>query len=159
MSWSKCTIEIGNTGANDALATDLTSIGNIADRSTSLESAEGQVLEMKASGGVVVAKEQSEGEIKLTTRIIEPDFAFLATLIGATHDDVNDTLKVNSLIVSGSKSVVLTPKNVGATGIKIRKASVLYKEGYSEEDGMYADLTFTVLECEDGELYTKFKKA
>lgn len=159
MSWSKCTIEIGKTGDADAMALSLTSIGTIADRSTSLESADGDVLEMKASGGVTVAKEQSEGEISLKTRIIEPDFAFLATLIDANHDDVEDKLTVKSQIVNDPYSVKLTPKNTGGTGLEIRKASVTYKDGYSEEEGQYADVTFTVLACADGELYTKFKKA
>ena len=159
MSWSKCTIEIGQTGAADALATTLESIGTIADRSTSLESGDGEVLEMKASGGAVVAKEQSEGEITLNTRIIEPDYAFLATLLDADHDDVEKTLTVRSQLVNAPYSVKLTPKNVGATGLEIRKANVTYKDGYSEEEGHYADLTFTVLACADGELYTKFKKA
>ena len=159
MSWSKCTIEIGKTGADDAMALSLQSIGTIADRSTSLESADGEVLEMKATGGVTVAKEQSEGEITLTTRIIEPDFAFLASLIDANHDDIEDKLTVKSQIVNDPYSVKLTPKNTGATGLEIRKSSVTYKDGYSEEEGQYADVTFTILVCADGELYTKFKKA
>lgn len=159
MSWSKCTIEIGKTGAADAMAAVLTSIGTIADRSTSLESADGEVLEMKATGGVTVAKEQSEGEITLTTRIIEPDFEFLSGLINAEYDDVEDKLTVKSQIVNDPYSVKLTPKNSGATGLEIRKASVSYKDGYSEENGHYADVVFTVLACSDGELYTKFKKA
>lgn len=158
MSWSKCTIEIGKTGAQDAMATELKSIGTIADRSTSLESADGEVLEMKATGGVTVAKEQSEGEITLTTRIIEPDYSLLEELIGAEYDEAEESLKITSQIVNDPYSVRLTPKNVGATGMEIRKTNVAYKDGYDEESGHFAEITFTVLECSDGELYTKFKK-
>ncbi len=158
MSWSKCSIEIGKTGANDAMAAALTDVGTIKDKSTTLESAEGEKLEAKASGGVLVAQEESEGTITLTTRIIEPDFAFLASLLGAEHDAAKKELKVSTLIVPDSYSVKLTPKNIGGTGIKIRKAHVTYKEGHSEEEGMYGDLTFTIMACADGELYTKFKK-
>lgn len=152
-------ITIGKTGDNDAMADTLESVGTIKDKSTSLESAEGEVLEAKATGGKLVAREQQDGDITLTTRIIEPDFAFLAKLLDATHDSTKDELKVKSLIVTDNYSVEVTPKNIGATGIRARKTSVAYKEGYSEEEGMYADLTFTFLECgDDGELYTKFKK-
>ncbi len=158
MSWSECEIRIGKTGDADALATTLVSIGTIKDRSTTLESEEGDVLEAKASGGKTVAREVVEGNITLTTQVMEPDFEFLASLLNATHDSEKGELKVNSLIISDDYSVVVTPKNIGATGIQIRKASIVYKEGYSEEEGMYGELTFTVLACEDGELYTKFKK-
>jgi len=158
MSWSECNIEIGKTGENDAMATELKSVGTIKDKSTTLESADGDVLEAKATGGKTVAREQLEGAITLTTRIIEPKYDFLATLLGADHDTSADELKIKTLIVADEYSVKVTPKNTGATGIRIRKSSVVYKEGYSEEEGMYGDLTFTVLECEDKELYTKFKK-
>ncbi len=159
MSWSECSIKIGKTAASDAMSTALTSIGTIKDKSTSLESAEGEKMTMKRTGGKVVAQEVQEGEITLKTRVIEPDFAFLATLIGATHDTGKKELKVKSLIINDPYSVELTPKNVGATGLRIRKSNVTYKEGYSEEEGHYADLEFVILECSDGELYTKFKKS
>ena len=58
MAWSKCTFEIGKTGDSDAMATELTNIGTIKDKSSSLETSEGDALEMKANGGETVAKEQ-----------------------------------------------------------------------------------------------------
>lgn len=158
MSWSKCSIKIGKTGVADAIATTLTSVGNIKDKSTTLESSDGEKLQAKLTGGKLYAMEEREGDIVLKTRIVEDDFAFLATLIGATHDTTGKTLKVTSQVIADNYSVELTPKNVGATGIKIRKAHVAYNPGFSEEEGHYADLAFTVLECADGELYTKFTK-
>lgn len=158
MSWSECSIKIGKTGVADAMSASLTSIGNIKDKSTTLESTEGEKLQAKATGGKLIAQEEREGEMVLKTRVIEDDFAFLATLIGATNDSTAKELKVTSHIVADDYSVELSPKNVGATGLKIRKAHVSYKPGFSEEEGHFADLTFTVLECADGELYTKFTK-
>ncbi|MCC8155481.1 MAG: hypothetical protein LIP01_15640 [Tannerellaceae bacterium] len=158
MSWSECDIKIGKTGANEAMATDLKSIGTIKDKSTTLESAEGEVLEAKATGGKMIARQELDGTITLTTRVIEPEFEFLSGILNSVLNEDKDELKVNSLVVPEDFSVQVTPQNVGATGVRIRKASLAYKEGYSEEEGMYADLTFTVLACADGELYTKFKK-
>lgn len=158
MSWSECSIKIGKTGASDAMAATLVSVGNIKDKSTTLESSEGEKLQAKTTGGKLLAQEEREGDIVLKTRIIEDDFAFLATLIGATHDTTEKELKVTSQVISDNYSVELTPKNVGATGVRIRKTHVSYKPGYSEDEGHYADLSFTVLECADGELYTKFTK-
>lgn len=158
MSWSKCEIEIGATGANDAMAAALSSIGIIKEKSVSLEMADGEKLQAWSTGHKLVAQEKSDGEITLKARVIEPDFAFLATLLDADHDDVNNTLTIRSMVVSNSFSVKVTPKNVGATGINIRKANVDIKKGHSEEEGMYADIVFTVLECADSELYNLFKK-
>lgn len=158
MSWSKCSVEIGKTGALDAMAETLSSIGDIKDKSTTLATEDGEQLKMKASGGKLHAQEDLEGNITLTTRIIEPDYAFVATLIGATHTEATKKLVIKSQVVSDTYSVKVTPKNIGATGLEIRKAHVKYKDGYSEEEGHYADLTFTILETSDGELYTKFTK-
>lgn len=73
MAWSECTIEIGKTGENDAMASSLTDIGVIKDKSSTLEPSDGDTLEAKATGGKTVAKEQLEGGFLLKTRVIEPD--------------------------------------------------------------------------------------
>jgi len=157
MSWSKCSITIAKTGANDAMGTPLTSIGTIKDKSTSMATADGEKLTAKATGGVTVAEETKDGEVTITTRVMEPDFALIASLTGAVNNTNNIVVKTN--VVVDTFSVQLDPKNSGATGVKARKTAVSYKEGYSEEEGHYADMTFKVLACQDGELYTKYKKA
>ena len=44
MSWSKCRVEVGKTGADDAMATTLYSVGTINDKSTTLATADGGKL-------------------------------------------------------------------------------------------------------------------
>jgi hypothetical protein len=156
MSWSKATITIALTGAADALGTPLTSIGTVKDKSTNFTTSDGDALIAKATGGVVVAREQLEGEIVLTTRIIEPGYAVEAAFTGATNNTTS--LVVKSNVVPAYWSAQVDPKNIGGVGIKIRKANVSYKPGYSEEEGHYADVTFTVVQCADLELYTKYTK-
>lgn len=158
MSWSKCSIQMGKTGDNDAMATELFDVGVINDKSTNLQAEDGDKLEAKATGGITVAEEESEHKITLTTRVKEPAFDFESKLTGAELNAAKDELKVKTNIVPEDYSVVLTPKNVGATGIKARKTHVAFKPGFSEEEGQFVDLTFTILACGDGELYTKFKK-
>lgn len=161
MSWSECSIESGKTGANDAMAASLTPIGTIKDKSTTMETTDGESMEMRKTGGKVVAYDESEGMTTITTRLIEPTFTEIVAILGtdsATNDATEGTLKLKSLIITDNLSVKLTPKNIGGVGIKARKCHAKYKEGYSETDGHYADLTFTILECEDNELYTKFIK-
>lgn len=157
MSWSKCKILLGLTGANDAFATTLFNLGIINDKSTTLATEDGETLEAKATGGIVVAQEEGEPIVTLTTRIKEMDFETEAKLTGATVSIDGDELKVTTNLVNGDYSVKLIPKNIGAIGIKARRCYVSFRPGHSEEEGSFVDVTFKILACEDGELYTKFR--
>lgn len=159
MSWSKCKIEIGETGNNDAMAASLTDVGIIKDKSTTLAAEDGETLTATATGGVVVAEEEGEPVVTLTTRIIEPSFELEALLTGAVAGTgANEgELTVKSNVVSKDFSVKLTPKNIGSIGIKARRTHVSFRPGHSEEEGHFVDLTFKILACEDGELYKKYK--
>lgn len=155
MSWSKCKIEIGKTGSGDAMADELEPLGIINDKSTSLSTEDGETLEAKASGGVLVAFEETEHTYIITTRVKEMDFATEASLIKGESDGTE--LVVKSNIIADDYSVKVTPKNIGAIGIKARRTHVTFKPGSSEDEGHFVDVTFRILECEDGELYKKFR--
>lgn len=159
MSWSKCKVEIGATGANDAMAANLTNIGYINDRSTTLTTEDGNNnLTAIASGGKVIAREDSEPVVKITTRVKEISPEVETLLTGAVENEDGElVVKTNKAL--SDFSVKLTPKNIGATGIKARRTYVSLRPGSSEEEGQYVDVTFTILECADGELYRKFKVA
>lgn len=155
MSWSKCRIEVGKTGEGDAMASKLYSIGTTNDKSTSLSCQDGDVLEAKGSGGVTVAREEGEPMVQLTTRVKEMDFNTNAFFTGNKVNSQGE-LEVETLIPSGDFSVKLTPKNIGAVGIKVPCCQVSFKPGSSEEEGRWVDVTFTILECEDGIFYREF---
>lgn len=157
MSWSKCKIEAGKTGEGDAMATELKSIGTIKDKSTTLATEDGETLTAIATGGVVVAEEEGEPIITVTTRVKEMDFDTEKMFTGAEKSVDGDELTVKTNVVPEDFSFKLTPKNIGATGIKCRRSHVSFRPGSSEEEGQYVDLTFKILVCEDGELYKKFK--
>ena len=80
MAWSKCSFEIGTTLENDGMATELVSVGKIKDKSSTLEPSDGDALEMKATGGELVAKETNEGGYVAKTRVIEPSAELLTKL-------------------------------------------------------------------------------
>lgn len=159
MAWSKCKFEIGKTKDDDTMATELTDIGTIKDKSSTLEPSDGESLEMKATGGETVAKETQEGGYKATTRVIEPTAELLTTLgLGAAATEGGD-FKVNTHIVDGDWSLQITPKNTGARGIKAPKTNITYKPGWGEEDGNYADIDFDILKGDAGYWYSIFTKA
>lgn len=155
MSWSRVKAEIGKTGEKDAMASVLQSVGIIKDKSTSLSVEDGEKLTAVATGGIVVAEEEGEPIVSITTRVMEMDPKIETALTGAVGGADKLTVKTN--VVSDYFSLKLTPKNIGAIGIKARKTHVSFRPGYSEEEGQYVDLTFKILACEDGELYEKFK--
>lgn len=163
MAWSKCTIEIAKTGTDDTFnGTGMQSIGIIKDKSTTLEPSDGDVLEMKATGGETVAKETQEGGYTLKTQVIEPDEELYELLalgeeVAEEGDDKGD-FKVKTHLVDGDWSVKVTPKNVGARGIKVPLASISFKPGYSEENGNYADIEFEILKGAQDYWYSRFKK-
>ena len=85
------------------------------------------------------------------------DFDKEKMFTGAEVSIDGDELTVKTNVVSNDFSVKLTPKNIGAIGVKVRRAHVSFRPGSSEEEGSYVDLTFKVLACSDGELYKKFR--
>lgn len=159
MSWSKCKIEVAKTPDTEEMPTALTNIGVINDQSTTLAAEDGNTLTALATGGITVAEEEGEPVVTLTTRVKEMSFAIETLFTGAVEDTTNNELKVTTNVVSDDFAVKLTPKNIGAIGIKARRTHVSFRPGSSEEEGSYVDLTFKILACEDGELYTKYRVA
>ena len=133
MSWSKCKIEVGKTGDNDAMATELSDVGTINDKSTTLATEDGETLTATATGGIVVAEEEGEPVITITTRVKEMDFDKENMFTGATVSEDKNELTVKTNVVSDDFSVKLTPKNIGAIGIKARSTHVSFRPGSSEE--------------------------
>lgn len=157
MSWSKCKIEVAKTPDDESFPMSLTDIGTINDKSTTLATEDGETLTATATGGIVVAEEEGEPTVTITTRVKEMDFDKEAMFTGATVSEDKTELTVKTNVVASDFAVKLTPKNVGAIGIKARRTHVSFKSGSSEEEGAYVDLTFKILACSDGELYKKFR--
>lgn len=142
MAWSKCKVEFGPTGENDAFATNLTDVGTIKNQTTTLTAEDGDSLQAVATGGEVVAEEQLEGTLQLETTIIEPTNELLTALgIGKTADG---EFKVKSHIVAGDHSVKVTPKNAGAMGIKAPVCRISVQPAFGEDTGNELKLTFKI---------------
>lgn len=157
MAWSKCTLQIGKTGEDDAMATSLTEIGPLKYQSTELTADDGDTLQMQEEGGGQVGYETLPGAFTLTTRVVEPDDAFY-TLLGLGKAGT-DTYQVNTHVVADYFSVQVDPLHTGARGIKAPKCSVSVKPGYSTQDGNYVDITFGILQGAAGYWYERTTKA
>ncbi len=165
MSWSKCTIKDGiSTGKKEMpAAAEMSALGVINDKSTSLEATDGEELKATASGGVQVAYEQHEGGFQLTTRVKEPaNVLFERYGLGKPAASGGD-FEVKTHVVQSVRAVEVTPKNVGATGIKAPQCTVKFKPGRSEDEGEFVDITYVILPIlnDDFEVehwYSRFKK-
>lgn len=157
MSWSEVLVLFGETGADDAMATTLYTLGIINNKSTSLTYTEGETMTATATGGKTVAEEYGEGTVEVTTRIKEMDFETENLLTGSVIETETGDLVVTTHVVEKEMSLKVVPKNIGGIGLKARRCKVKFVPGYSEEEGHFVDVTFKILECEDGELYRKFR--
>ena len=147
MAWSKCKIEIGQTGANDAMAANLQDVGVILNQSSTLSAEAGDKMQAIATGGEVVAEEPQEGTLTLETTIIEPT-AELISLLGLatiTNPSTATEMTMKTHVVEGNWSVKVTPKNNGAWGIQAPKCSITYLPAWSEENGNQAVLQISIL--------------
>ncbi len=158
MAWSECTIKIGKTPENETMAEAgaLVEIAPIKDKSATLESSDGDELRMKQTGGKTIAREALEGGFMLKARLVEPTDE-LRTLLGLGAAS-GEEFQVKTHLINVPWSVEVTPKNIGATGIRAPKTNITYKPGWSEDDGHYADLEFEVLQGAAGYWYSTFKK-
>lgn len=143
MSWGKCKVEFGDTGENDEFATELTDVGVIKDQSTELSASDGDQLQMKATGGEVVAQEDNEGTLQLVTTVIEPT-PELYERLGIADKEADGEQKVKTHIVPGDKCLKVTPHNKGARGIKAPLCRIKVAPALDEQNGNALTLTYYI---------------
>ena len=142
-AWSKCKVEFGDTGENDAFAASLVDVGLIKDKTSELSADDGDPRQLVATGGEVVAEDQNEGTLQFQTTVIEPSAALYKSL-GIAEDEKDGEQKVKTHIVPGDKSLKVTPKNKGAKGIKAPLTRISVQPIYDEEQGNALLLTFKI---------------
>lgn len=158
--WLECAIEISPALDTEAFPTSgFESIGTIKTKTTTLETTDGETLELKGSGGHTVDIVETEGGFALKTTVIEP--TKLYKTLGLTADDYDSTgkMKVKTHVVDGRYAVRLTPKRVGGMGIEAPVTQISFKPGGSEEEGGSAELTFNFIKGQQDYWYERFKKA
>lgn len=160
MAWSKCAITIGATGASDAMGSSLVNIGTIKDKSTTLESTDGDELKAVATGGNIVGEDHLDGTVLLKTTVMEPTDA-LYTQLGLGKVNATDNgFDVNTHVAVGDFSVQVDPNNVGARGIKAPLCHIVTKPSFSEDAGNAIDLEITILKSVvTGIWYKRYTKA
>ena len=157
MAWSKCKIELAPMPETEAMAEDedLFDVGIIRNNTTKLTADEGNALQAIETGGAIVAEERLEGGFALATEIIEPADELYANLGSVTGTE----LQVKTHIAPGYYSMKLTPKNVGAKGIKAPKCSISVAPAFGDDTGNALTLNISILNGAAGYWYSRFTKA
>lgn len=145
MAWSKCKVEFGSTGENDAFAKVLTNVGKIRNQTTELSTNDGDALTEVATGGETVAMEQNDGTMQLKTTVIEPTPALYAALGIAQGEDTNGEQVIKTHIVPGDQSLKVTPRNKGARGIKAPVTRMTVAPAFDEQNGNALVITFNIV--------------
>lgn len=157
--WLECGIDIAKCEADESFPkTGLESIGAIKNKSTTLETTDGESLELKSSGGHTVDIVETEGGFALVTTVIEP--TKLYKVLGLTEDDYDSTgrMKVKTHVVDERYAVRLTPKRVGGMGIEAPVTQIAFKPTGSEEEGGSAEVRFNFIKGQQDYWYERFKK-
>ena len=159
MAWSKCKKELAPMPEDESMADDSAffDVGYIRQNTTSLSANEGDALQAIETGGAIVAEEKQEGDFSLATEVIEPSNDLYVNLGIANIDSTNDDeLNVQTHIVPGDYCVKLTPKNLGAKGIKAPKCSIAVTPAFGDDTGHAMTLTMSISKGDAGYWYKKF---
>lgn len=157
--WLECNIDIAKAKDDETFPTEgLESIGDIKEKSTTLEATDGETFELKKTGGQIVDTVETEGGFELITTVIEP--TKLYKTLGLTEDDYDTKgrMKVKTHVVEDRFAVRLTPKRVGGMGIEAPLTQIKFKPGGSEEEGGSAEVRFKFIFGAAEYWYEKFKK-
>lgn len=158
MAWSKCKIELAPMPEDESMADDSAffDVGYIRTNTTSLSSNEGDALQAIETGGAIIAEEKQEGDFALATEVIEPSANLYTNLGIGVIDENGDDINVTTHIVPGNYCLKLTPKNLGAMGIKAPKCSVSVAPAFGDDTGNALTLNIPILQGSAGYWYKKF---
>lgn len=142
-AWGEILLSYGTPGTNDEMATSLSSLGYIKEDSLSIDTEEGEMLQLFGTGHVLVDEQGSEPIVRIK-----------ATLIGVNNTfwdmaSSPDTA-VESFVDSANYSIKMASKVVGSETLEAPKCKVAAKPLFSEKEGWTVELTITVLKGKAG---------
>lgn len=142
-------IEVGETGEGGTMGTILNVIGNTAEGSCTIETADPEVTEFfveEKDGPIHTAIKQ--GQTTITFQLAAPDLAQCAAVFGGTVDLVNDTWNYPSSAVPLEKSVKITPKEGLIFEIPRAKIAAKFTGQFGRSETLKVEVTITVMQPE-----------
>lgn len=140
-------IEVGNKGTNGAMGTSLAVIGNTAEGSCTIETADPEITEFfveEKDGPIHTAIKQ--GQTTITFQLAAPDLAQCAAVFGGTLDEDEETWSYPSAAVQLEKSVKITPKEGLIFEIPRAKIAAKFTGQFGRSDTLKVEVTITVMQ-------------
>lgn len=157
IAWGKPGITMGKTGSNDAMSSEMKSVGTVKEDSTLVDPQDGGEKELYGEGHELVASEEMEGYDKITFDVIEADLKTVAAFYGETIEADGDFTK-KTTVVKEPYSVQIDPSNIGAVGYKAPKCSVKIKSTFTAKEGWLHKFELKAMKAASGEFSTLYKK-
>ncbi len=140
-------IEVGQKGTNGAMGTSLAVIGNTAEGSCTIETADPEITEFfveEKDGPIHTAIKQ--GQTTITFQLAAPDLAQCQAVFGGTIDE--DIWNYPASAVQLEKSVKITPKEGLIFEIPRAKIAAKFTGQFGRSDTLKVEVTITVMQPE-----------
>jgi len=142
-------IEVGNKGVNGAMGTPLATIGNTAEGTCTIETADPEITEFfveEKDGPIHTAIKQ--GQTTITFQLAAPDLAQCQAVFGGTYDEEEGTWKYPTSASIIEKSVKITPKEGLIFEIPRAKLAAKFTGQFGRSDTLKVEVVVTVMQPE-----------
>lgn len=146
-AWGEILMQIGKTGANDAMAAPLKSIGVLKEESISLTTEEGKKYQLYGSGHELLDELLGEPSLTVTATIVQVPEETRKELweVEETGEGEAKKMKVKSMVTREKYSVQFASRVPGSETFEAPRCSVNMKPIFSETEGWSAEVSFNII--------------
>jgi len=147
-AWGKITLKVADAPSSGAaMPQSMTDLGIVEEDSFSLETEEGEKIQLWGSGHVLVDQKQLENVESLTCRLVVPSLAQVTKFWKVTQTGSGDSIKytVHSTIAQKKYSVTFEPELAGAIMLEVPQSDVAGTLNFEEKKGWVLTVTFTIV--------------
>ena len=160
-AWGKITLNIGETGASDKMATDLSELGIVEEDSFALETEEGDKIQLFGTGHVLVDEKQLENIESVSCRVIVPSLEQITKFWEVTKSTDTATkteiYTVHSTVSNKYYSIQFLPELAGAIKLEAVKTKPSCQLTFEEKKGWVLQISFTIVPVQKDKKPEKFK--
>lgn len=156
-AWGDTHIYLGTPGANGAMASSLDDLGIIDEDGLSLETADGNAIQLKDINGKLIDELTQEPELTVNFTLLKPSEETRGKFWDMEENGTGATRKVQvkSLVTLQKYSLKFAnPKQVGSETFEAPYCSVTMKPNWSASKGFYAECSAKLINGDAGYLFS-----
>ena len=146
-AWGKITLNVAEAGTDENMPSSLDSLGIVEEDSFSLETEEGEKIQLFGSGHVLVDEKQLENIETLSCQVIVPSLEQITKFWDVTKTGSGDTEKytVHSTVANKHYAVQFLPELEGAIKLEAPKTNPVCKLSFEEKKGWLLAISFSLI--------------